>query len=155
MTTPRTLTQSRAKRVIASALTDAQKRRDWSNADLGDALGCGEGTIRNRTDIDDTGKQMTVYELLRSVAADGTHIANAIFAEVQHQLRPTGCSSAPDAIAIAYEQTRCAAELIAASPGGYDLEEATRLLPMVVDQNARGALLEAELRRIIASPDTS
>jgi len=152
MTIQRTLTQSRTKLVTADALSDAKKRRGWSNGDAGDALGCGEGTIRNRLDQDDPGHQMTVYELLRSVLADGTHIANAIFDEIDHHLRPHGCASAPDAIEVAYQQTKCAAELIAAAPGGYDLEEARRLLPIVAAQNASGAVLEAQLRAIIAKP---
>ncbi len=81
------ITQSHTKRQTALALAEAKTRNHWSNGDAGDALGCGEGTIRNRLDADDAKNQMTVHELLRSIQADGPHIANSILAIVDHRVR--------------------------------------------------------------------
>jgi len=140
------ITQSRTKRETAAAIAEAKARNEWSNGDAGDALGCGEGTIRNRLDADDAKHQMTVYELLRSIQSDGAHIANRIMRVVKHRLVPTDCSSAPDALAVAGSAARCAAEIITAAPGGFDRDEAKRLLPIVVAQQADLAALETLLR---------
>jgi len=148
------ITQSDTKRATAAAIQDAKTRRKWSNSDAGDALGCGEGTIRNRLDSDDPGNQMTVHELRRSLRSDGTHIANKILADDGYRVVSTGADSAPDALTVAAMQTRCAAELIDAAPDGIDYEEAKRLLPRVVEQQDSLAALEGMLRRTIAAGPT-
>ncbi len=149
MTKRAVITQTNTKRITASAISEAKERNGWSNGDAGDALGCGEGTIRNRLEADDPKHQMTVYELLRSIDADGPHIANRILGAVDFRAMPKGCTSAPDALALAGSQARCAAELIAAVPGGIDRNEAFQLLPLVVTQQASLAALETLLRSII------
>lgn len=151
MTKSGLITQTDTKRLCAAAIADAKARNDWSNSDAGDALGCGEGTIRNRLNTDDVGNQMTVHELRRSLRADGTHIANKILTEDGYRVVPTGSEGAPDALTVAAMQTRCAADLIDAAPDGIDFEEAKRLLPRVVEQQDSLASLEAMFRRIIAA----
>lgn len=144
------ITQSHTKRATAAALAEAKVRNDWSNSDAGDAIGCGEGTIRNRLDADDPKNQMTVHELRRSLQADGAHIANAILADVGYRVTPTGCESAPDALAVAGASARCAAEIITAAPGGFDPDEAKRLLPIVTAQMSELASLESMLRKVLS-----
>lgn len=143
------ITQSDTKRATAAALADAKRRRCWSNSDAADALGCGEGTIRNRLDADDPKHQMTVHELRRALRTDGPHIANGILADDGYRVVSSACDSAPDALTVAGQQTRCAAELIESAPGGIDFDEAQRLLPMVVAQQDSLSALEGHLRRTI------
>lgn len=88
------LTKTRVKRETAAAITCAQARNGWSNEDAGDALGCCGNTIRNRTDVDDPGKQMTVYELLRSLTTD-SEIARHLLALVGFE--PVRMAALPDA----------------------------------------------------------
>lgn len=155
MTKTRVITQAHTKRTTAAALADAKSRRDWSNADLGDALGVSEGTIRNRIDGDCPNHQMNVFELARSIQSDGVDIANRILGElVDHHVEPNGCASAIDAIAIAGLQAQCAADLITAGADGFDREEAKTLLPKVVEQIGRLEGLEAHLRAVIAGHGT-
>jgi hypothetical protein len=142
------LTQSSVKRTTAAAISAAKKRRAWSNGDAGDALGCSANTIANRLDADDPKHQMSVYELLRSVPADGVHIANDIFADVQHRLVPDHCDTVPDAIDAAGAAARCAADILTAGVDGFSKEEAEQLLPGIVDLQVKYAGLEALLRRI-------
>lgn len=144
------ITQSLTKRRTAAALLAAKARREWSNSDMGDALGCGEGTIRNRIDGDDAKNQMTVHELLRSIQADGAHIANDILAIVDHRATPRRCTSAPDAIAAAGAAARCAAEIIEAAPGGFDRSEAVKLLPSIEQEIEALTALADHLREVIA-----
>jgi hypothetical protein len=144
------ITQSRTKRQTALAISEAKQRNGWSNSDAGDALGCGEGTIRNRLDGDDAKNQMTVHELLRSIQADGPHIANTILAMVDHRAHPITCDSVPDAISAAGTSARCAAELIQAAPGGFDKLEAIGLLPLVEQQIQTFIGLADHLREVIA-----
>ena len=144
------ITQSRTKRQTALAISEAKLRNGWSNGDAADALGCGEGTIRNRIDADDAKNQMTVHELLRSIQADGPHIANSILAIVDHRVHAIACDNVPDAIAAAGDSARCAAELIAAAPGGFDKNEALALLPLVENQIATLIGLADHLREVIA-----
>jgi len=145
------ITQTRTKRATAAAIADAKLRNGWSNGDAGDALGCGEGTVRNRLEADDAKNQMTVHELLRSIQADGPHIANAILAVVRCRVATVECENAPDALAVAGASARCAAELIAAAPGGIDPDEARRLLPIVTAQRHELEQLEATLRATLAT----
>lgn len=147
------ITQSHTKRVTASALANAKVRNSWSNGDAGDALGIGEGTIRNRLDGDDPKHQMTVHELLRSIKAD-TGIANEIMAIVKHRVSPTDCDNAPDAIAVAGSAARCAADIITAAPGGFDEGEAKALLPGVSALATTLIALEAQLRAVISASGT-
>jgi hypothetical protein len=79
------ITKTLVKRRGAKAIGEAQDRRCWSNEETGSALGCCGNTIRNRLDTDDPGKQITVFELLRSVQSDGPHIANELLALVDHE----------------------------------------------------------------------
>jgi len=150
MTKSLVITQSSTKRLCAAALADAKSRHDWSNQDAGDALGCGEGTIRNRLNTDDVGNQMTVHELRRSLGADGTHIANKILSGDGYLVVPVTAADAPDAFALAASSSRCTAELIEAAQDGFDFDEATSLLPKVVEQREGLASLEVLLRRTIA-----
>lgn len=150
MTKSALITQTSTKLATAAALGEAKARRKWSNSDAADALGCGEGTIRNRLEGDDPKNQMTVHELRRSLAADGTHIANRILADDGYRVVSAGCDSAPDALAIAAAQTRCATDLIEAAPDGFDPGEAERLLPGIVAQIDRLSALEGHLRRVIS-----
>lgn len=152
MTKPFLITQTHTKRETAAAIAEAKARNGWSNNDAGDALGCGEGTIRNRMEADDPKNQMTVHELLRSIQADGPHIANRILRSVDYRVVPTSCDSAPDAIAVAGNAARCAAEIITAAADGFDRDEAKRLLPLVVAQQAELAALETMLRGVITPP---
>lgn len=147
------ITQSHTKRVTASALANAKARNSWSNGDAGDALGIGEGTIRNRLDGDDPKHQMTVHELLRSIKTD-TGIANEIMAIVKHRVSPTDCDNAPDAIAVAGSAARCAADIITAAPGGFDEGEAKALLPGVSALATTLIALEARLRAVISASGT-
>lgn len=152
MTKSALITQSRTKQVTAAALQDAKSRNGWSNGDAGDALGCGEGTIRNRLDGDDAKNQMTVHELLRSIQADGPHIANMILAIVDHRADPVCCDNAPDAIAAAGAAARCAADLIAAAPDGFSKAEARTLLPQIEAQIRQLKGLADHMREVIAGP---
>jgi hypothetical protein len=147
------ITQSHTKRVTASALANAKARNSWSNGDAGDALGIGEGTIRNRLDGDDPKHQMTVHELLRSINTD-TGIANEILAIVKYRVSPTDCDNAPDAIAVAGSAARCAADIITAAPGGFDEGEAKALLPGVSALATTLIALEAQLRAVISASGT-
>lgn len=150
MTKRRLITQSDTKRVTAAALAEAKSRNRWSNADAGDALGCAEGTIRNRLDADCSKHQMTVHELVRSIDADGPGIANAILGPlVDHRAVPIVCDTAPDAIEAAGRAARCAADLIAAGADGIDADEARALIQPVVDLQATMAGLEVRLRAIV------
>jgi hypothetical protein len=144
------ITQSHTKRATAAALAEAKARNRWSNSDAADALGCGEGTIRNRLDADDPKNQMTVHELRRSLQADGPHIANAILSDVGFGVVSTECDSAPDALAVAGASARCAAEIISMAPGGFDPDEARRLLPIVTAQKCELAALETMLRKVLS-----
>ncbi|MDH7973707.1 hypothetical protein QH494_16060 [Sphingomonas sp. AR_OL41] len=144
-------THSDTKRVTAAAIVDMQQRRRWSDGDAGDALGCSASTIVNRRNADDPGHQMTVHELRRSLHSDGPHIANRILRDDGFHVVPLVYGEAPDALAMAGKQSRFVAELIAAAPGGLDADEAALLLPMVVEQQADLAALEADLRATIAS----
>lgn len=149
MTKSRLITQSDTKRATASAIADAKVRNRWSNADAGDALGCAEGTIRNRIDADCCKHQMTVHELARSIDADGPHIANAILGPlVAHRVVPLICDTAPHALEAAGRAARCAADLIAAGADGIDAHEARNLIPDVVALQATLAGLEVRLRAI-------
>ncbi|NYT43130.1 hypothetical protein HZY97_20310 [Sphingomonas sp. R-74633] len=130
------ITHSRTKRVTAGALADAKTRNDWSNGDMGDAMGCGEGTVRHRLNADDPSHQMTVHELLRLTQADGPRVANAIFADIQHALVPDVHDTVPDALAAASGAALCASALIEAAPGGIDLVEWRRLLPTLEAHDA-------------------
>jgi hypothetical protein len=150
MTKTTLITQSNTKRLCAAAIADAKERHDWSNRDAGDALGCGEGTIRNRINTDDVGNQMTVHELRRSLAADGTHIANRILSGDGYLVMPVDTAEPADAFAIAASGARCTAELIEAAQDGFVFDEAISLLPKVVEQREGLARLEALLRRTIA-----
>lgn len=150
MTKSMLITQSSTKRATAAAIAEAKARNDWSNRDAGDALGCGEGTIRNRIDAEDAKNQMTVHELLRSIQADGPHIANRILEGVAYRVLPKSYAAAPDALAVAGGAARCAAEIIAASPGGFDRNEAAKLIPIVVEQQENLAALEQLLRECLA-----
>lgn len=90
---PRALiTQSHTKRTTAAAISAAKARNGWSNSDAADALGCCEGTIRNRLDTDAPNNQMTVHELLRSLQSDGRGIANDILAAVEYEVQPKDLS---------------------------------------------------------------
>jgi hypothetical protein len=150
MTNCRVLTQSATKRQTAAALAERKAQLGWSNGDAGDVLGCGEGTIRNRLDGDDPKNQMTVHELLRSIQGDDTHIANHIMALVDCAVVRTGKGAAPDALAAAGHSARCAAELIAAAPDGFDTKEARHLLPLVIQLIGELGGIETMLRDVIA-----
>lgn len=138
------LTHSHTKRITAAALTAAKARRDWSNGDLADAMGCGEGTIRNRLTDDEPSHQMTVHELRRVTQADGPMIANAIFADLEYQLVPDNPESAIDALTVAHGAANCAAALIEASPGGISVAEWRTLMPILEAQDQRlSSLIQA------------
>ncbi len=145
------LTQSGTKRVTAAALAAAIARNEWSNADAGEALGCSEGTIRNRLDTGTADKQMPVHELRRSIVVDGPEMANAILADINHRVVPVHCETAPDALAAAGAAARCAADIIAAAPDGFDPDEAKLLLPAITRLQHELAGLEAHLRSIAAA----
>lgn len=144
MTKAPILTQSHAKRVSAAALSTLKARRDWSNADLGEAMGCGEGTVRNRLDGDSSNNQLTAHELVRLTLADGPAVANALFGEVGFELVPDAHGSAPDALVAASGAARCAAALIERSPDGIDLKEWRELLPLLEDHDR---VISAMLRK--------
>ena len=77
----RLITKRLVKLRVAAAIAAAQDRNGWSDDCAGAALGVCGTTIANRKDVDDPGKQMTVFELLRSVPNDPA-IANDILALV-------------------------------------------------------------------------
>lgn len=145
------ITQSHTKKAAASALAEAKARHGWSNTDLGDALGCGEGTIRNRLDTDSPGNQMTVHELLRSIQSDGPAIANRILGEVGYRATPTQAAPDADVLLVASRAALCASELITAAPDGIDPKEAQHLLPLLVDHVAQLTALKETLRVIAQS----
>lgn len=144
------ITKSLTKRITAAAIAEAKARNGWSNADAGDALDCSEGTVRERLDADEAGKQMTVHELRRVTQADGAAIANRILADLGYRLVPiAGGAAAPDAMALAVQQARCNADLLEAAPDGIDLGEARRLLPQYVALADTITHFKAQLRAII------
>lgn len=63
------LTQRISKARCADLIRAAKRANGWTNTDAGDAMGCCEGTVRNRLDDDTPKDQMTVYELARLIAA--------------------------------------------------------------------------------------
>ena len=146
----RIITQSDAKRATATAIDEAKERNRWSNADVGDVLGCGEGTVRNRLNGDDPAHQMSVYELARAIAAGQPEIANHILkALCGHHVAPDCADDAPQALDAAAASAQCAADLIAIAPDGISLAEAKATLPTMVRMQALFAGLEAQMRQII------
>jgi hypothetical protein len=144
------ITHSHTKRRTAAALAALKASRSFSNADMGDAMGCGEGTVRNRLESDDPSHQMTVHELVRLTQALGSSVANAIFADIGHQLVPDVHDSAADALGAAGASARCTAALIEAAPGGIDRAEARRLLPLLEAQDALISGMIVHCRHVLA-----
>lgn len=71
------ITKRLVKARVARAIGEAQDRHGWSDDCAGSALGVCGTTIVNRKDLNDPGKQMTVFELVRSLQHD-PEIANCI-----------------------------------------------------------------------------
>lgn len=83
----RLITKTLVKRHVAAAIASAQARNGWSNEEAGAALGICGNTVVNRKDGDDVGKQMTVFELLRSIPHDDC-LANDILALINYTTAP-------------------------------------------------------------------
>lgn len=150
MTKSPVFTQSATKRTIAAALSELKKERSWSNADLGDVLGCGEGTVRNRLADDEPNNQMPVHELRRLIAAGELATVNAILADVGAHIEQDGYDTPIDALQAAASASRCTAALIDAAPGGIDAREWRVLLPLLEDEDRRIGCLLAQGRRAVA-----
>lgn len=131
MTKTKLLSQIGTKQIVAEALRDTKKRNGWSNAETGDAMGCGEGTVRNRLDDEDASHQMTVHELRRLIAVDGSTALDSMIADLGYRTIVTDdCQRHADPMTLAAAKARAAADLIAAlSDGNISREEAARLLP--------------------------
>lgn len=79
------ITQNDAKRAFAAAVLQEKDARNLKNPDVGDVLGCGEGTVRNRLDTDRTDHQPLAFELARGIKTWGPDFGT-------HYLMPlTGC----------------------------------------------------------------
>ncbi|RYG89544.1 MAG: hypothetical protein EON59_01340, partial [Alphaproteobacteria bacterium] len=118
MTKSRLITQNSTKRTVAAALADLKKLRGWSNSELGEVLGCGEGTARNRLADDEPNNQMPVHELLRLILAGELGAVNAILAEVGVHIEQDQFDTAIDALQVAATSSRSATALIEAAPNG-------------------------------------
>lgn len=145
------ITKSSSKQAAADALAEAKRRNKWSNADLGDAMDCSEGSVRNRLDDEDVANQMLVHELRRITQVDGPTVANGIFADTNYRLTQIDACGAPvNALACAAEHARTASDLIQAlADGQIDIDEARHLLPQMVSLSNSLMGLKAHLRAII------
>lgn len=151
MTKLRLITKSSAKQVVASAISDAKARNRWSNSDLGTAIDASEGTVRNRLDTDTSDNQMTVYELVRAVAAGEVIMASKIISDLcGHHLVPDTDVGAPSPHAVAAESAQCAANIIAALPDDIDADEAGDLVPQLERLVADTSALIVSFRMIAA-----
>ena len=151
MTNRKLITKSSSKRVTADALGEAKRRNGWSNADLGDAMDCCEGSVRNRLDDEDPKNQMLVHELRRITQSDGPAVANCIFADLNFRLTATASqATALDALPLAAAKASLVGQLIeAAADNVIDRQEALSLLPQLVDLTNRLVGFKAHLRAII------
>ncbi len=150
------LTQRLAKRVVAEALSRRLDGNNLNNAEGGDILGCGEGTIRNRLDRDDDGKQMTVYELARGIRAWGAAFGTDILDRLAGvRCEANGTDHAPDPIAFASESACVIAEVLkAAADRKFEFDEAKALLPFVDRMDHATTALGNYLRDVIAKGPT-
>ncbi|WP_145960975.1 hypothetical protein [Sphingosinithalassobacter portus] len=127
-----------------------KRDREWSNSDLADVLGCGEGTVRNRLADDDPANQMPVHELRRLIAAGEGSTVNAILADLGVHIEPDHFGNPTDALQAAAAASRCSVALIEAAPDGIDGKEWAALLPLLEDEERKISALLAEGRRMLA-----
>lgn len=146
----RLVTQSSTKRTVAAALADLKKLRGWSNAELGEVLGCGEGTARNRLADDEPNNQMPVHELLRLILAGELGAVNGILSEVGVHVKQDQFDSAIDALQAAAASSRCSVALIEAAPDGISKDEWRALLPLLEDEDRKISALIVAGRRALA-----
>lgn len=144
-------TQSSTKRIVAAALAALKAARQWSNGDLGDALGCGEGTARNRLCDDDTNNQMPVHELRRLIASGELSTVNAIVADLGVHVEPDAPDAPGDPLQAAAASSRCSVALIEASADGRITDDEWRvLIPLLEDEDRKIGALLAQGRRQLA-----
>lgn len=145
------LTQRLAKRIVADALSQQLTAESLNNAEGGDVLGCGEGTIRNRLDRDDDGKQMTVYELARGIRAWGAKFGTAILSKLAGvRCEVIDGDQAPDPIVFAGDMASLIGELLkAAADRIFSYVEAKALLPFVEKLEEGAGALAEHLREVI------
>lgn len=143
-------TQSCTKRLTASALADLKRRNAWSNADLGDALGGGEGTARNRLCDDEPNNQMTVHELRRLIAAGEIGTVNSILADLGVHVEPDKYETPIDALQAAAASSRCTGALIEAAPDGISRAEWRKLIPLLEDEDRKIGAMLIEGRRALS-----
>lgn len=149
MTKSAHITQSSTKRITAAALAELKRLREWSNSDLGEALGCGEGTARNRLCDDDPNNQMPVHELRRLIAAGEFGTVNSIFADLGVHLEQDVFDTPTDALQAAAASSRCSVALIEAAPDGISKAEWRVLLPLLEDEDRKISAMLVEGRRVL------
>lgn len=149
----RPLSPRETKRVCAEALRELKAREALhSNAELGDALGAADSTVRRRLEQDDEHNQLTVHELARAVRAYGPRVASDTLGRLAGVEVGPGVSRA-DGCGLrtaAANSEGTAAIVRAASDRIYSKAEARECLAhldaMEAEQAALRALLEAVLR---------
>ncbi|GEM_PF-6883565 len=144
------LTQSSTKRIVAAALAGLKADRSWSNADLGDVLGCNEGTARNRMADEEPNNQMPVHELRRLIAAGEIGTVDKILHDLGVHIERDDFETPADALKAAACSNRTAAALIEAAPDGISKAEWRVLLPLLEAEDAMRSALLVEGRRALA-----
>lgn len=150
MRNERHFTQSSTKRITAAALADLKRDREWSNTDLGEVLGCGEGTARNRLCDDDPANQMPVHELRRLIAKGEIGTVNAILCDLGVHIEFDTFDTPSDALQAAAASSRCSVALIEAAPDGISKAEWRKLVPLLEDEDRKIGALLIEGRRALA-----
>lgn len=150
MTKERHFTQSSTKRITAAALADLKRDREWSNNDLGDVLGCGEGTARNRLCDDDPNNQMPVHELRRLIARGEIGAVNSMLSDLGVHVEVDQFDTPADALQAAAASSRCSVALIEAAPDGISNAEWRRLIPLLEDEDRKISALLVQGRRALA-----
>lgn len=150
------ITQSRAKRAFAEAVLHEKGARELSNHDVGDVLGCGEGTVRNRLDTDSAENQPLAYELSRGIREWGADFGNRFITPLTgYILVPARCDSEADPVRIAAEMGDCLARILTADADKIIRHaEAKLLLPIVEAVVGKLNAFAEKLRGIIARAET-